>query len=195
MKEWNLYTDGSVTCGKGYEGASDKIPCAWAAILQNADMPAEESVVFGAELGSSHTGRIELKAVLAGLRQTESDSSVRIFCDNLTVLGALLHSMEEDVRLQFIKALSPSTIRQSVETEFLQGKTSIRPFHGMNGLLNMSKQEGVILDELKDLVERRTVSLTRVADMKTQRGKNTFPVHERCHAIAKAADQWLSYSL
>ncbi len=192
MKNWNLYTDASVS--SSFLQTNDKHAVGWAAILQNTQQPSEEIVLMGAELTDLQVNDVETKAVIAGLRQVQRGDYVRIFADNFGVLGSLIGSLSAEQMVFFLESVQPVSIKNDLFI-LAHGKQPGLLNDQMRGILKMDKKNRLVLQELKDALQERFVSYTKVTRMKANEGKDKYPLHHRCDLIAGMARIALSTTL
>ena len=189
---WKLFADGSLDSDRGRK--DPLIPGGWASILQR-EGTNEEVVCYGAEMTTSSIYRMEMRAVLRGLQLTNAGDHVRIFSDNLSVLGSILTTAELSEVGNIFSSIEPAEKRTEYRTE-LESMLRKKKGSSKRGRILMGcNGDKDLLKELGPLLQRRSIAFTKVSDVKTESGRKLFATHTRCDCIARGIRRHLAQKL
>ena len=113
--EWLLYTDGACSGNPG--------PGGYAAILvppSSPLFPAEEMVVSGHEARTTNN-RMELKAVIEGLKATPEGATVRIASDSQYVVYTMTRRWKRNVNQDLWAELDALRIARRLHWQYVRG--------------------------------------------------------------------------
>lgn len=194
MMKWNLFADGSLDGRRGHQDEI-VIPGGWACILQKAETRKEEEIVcYGSEMTIPNVWRMEMRAIIRGLKLVEEGDHVRIFSDSINALGSILASVEDGQIGPLLQSIEPADKRQYYQRQLNQ-LSGTHKGHALAGMVAGARQDEDLLKQLRQILPSRSIAFTKVSDMKIEKGQKLFDTHARCDFLAREVRRTLMHSL